>query len=131
MTQHVWAYVYGPTTEQSASIFCFGPAYANVVSLNATNGNATISITLDPSSAGCSGENISSPVVLNISGQANGLSTSSRKGSGEERFGGMTFTYHFRESTFSETFNGTAGFFLLPLDGSAVASRQDARTRVK
>ena len=102
---------------ESHYIACYGPAYANVVSVNGGNGNAIVHGTLDPASPDCGYPwNVSAPVTVNFSGRGDGTFRTSTHGVGTSRFVRydgtiQTDKFNSQDDTFNRVvFTGTNGF---------------------
>jgi hypothetical protein len=104
-------------------INCSGPAFANSLLFKHANGDATISVTLDPSSPGCSGVNFSAPVILNIAGQFDGFSKVSNDGFFTNYTRGEISRGRHRSERYTNTFDGIVGPFSGMLFGVTSATR--------
>ena len=112
-------------------IQCTGPAWAHVISVNPGSGSVNINATLNPGDLSCGGF-VGTPLVVNLSGLANGSVHQSDSGSGKaELQGDGVYMYTFQVDYFSDTFTGTNGIFSGTFDGSASASRNNNRQKVQ
>lgn len=135
MQGRVFSEMYDSNTENYSLIDCYGPAYANSVTLNKTNGNSNINATLDPSDSNCYSENVNAPVTINLTGQYDGYHYLQGNGTNKEMLNDsgqqLISKYNFKEDTFSETFTGTTGFYTGTLTGEATVGRNNDRKQLK
>jgi len=128
----VSATIFDLNNSQFQLISCFGPAYANSVSLTQGNGDATVSATLDPSvAADCFSINVVAPVTLNLTGRANGTFHLSGDGFFTMQNGEQVTKGRSQSDRFLDTFIGTVGSFSGTFQGSANALRNSELQRVK
>jgi len=117
---------------QFVFISCSGPAFANSVSVNQSNGNASVSATLDPSAPGCSSFNVFfGTVTLNLTGQADGNFHLGQDGTFIQEFGGQSVKGKFTSDQFGETFNGAVGSVSGTFSGSVSAAKNSSQQRVR
>jgi hypothetical protein len=123
------ASMYDYSTDTYQYISCFGPAYANILSVNRINGDTTINATLDPSSSDCSAVNVSAPIVIQLVGKGRDQATKIGTGRFTEETSGVTYKYSFQSSEFYETFAGTNGFYLGTFTGGAFTEQRNSLER--
>lgn len=111
-------------------LYCQGPEYANVVSVNPGNGATTVNATLDPSAPGCTG-NYGATLHVSFTGTPDGSYSSTNSGDGKSEVPGLTQTYRFYGAVFSEAFTGTNGFMTGVMPGTALSNRITDITKVK
>lgn len=126
----VYIYDYYPEYRES-SIVCSGPAYANIAFVNAGTGNAGINVVLDPDSSDCGGYNVTDPVVIALTGQADGYYHSMDHSNGTYRYGEETTSYAGRYDEYSEVFTGSVRDITGPFAGYAINDRRNELKRVK
>jgi hypothetical protein len=119
-----------------SAIYCFGPAYANRVSVDQGNGNSSVKATLDPAAPGCSASpNVSAPVTIAVTGRPNGKSQTSTNGktisTSNDGTSVTSFTINYTNDTFTESFTGTVGSSSGPFsnNGYATNSRNNNRSK--
>ncbi len=125
----VWRY--SDNTLLYSEVGCSGPEYAGAVSVDPTNGSTTLNVTLDPRDPNCYSRNVVEPVVVNLSGQADGNYHGTQAGVGTGRYTDATFRYFFKVAEYSGVFTGSNGFYDGTFSGSAGASRTNNWQRVK
>jgi hypothetical protein len=122
---------YNDVSGAYSQITCSGTGYGKSTSLNAGNGNTTVSATLDPSAQGCTSTNISAPITVNIFGQPNGLQSQTATGVSTFVDPSGTFKQNFTSNLYIETFSGAIGSLSGPFPGTSVANRSTTRQRLK
>ncbi len=127
------SYIHYDTSSQTyvqKYVYCSGPNYANILSLNRGNGKSSINVTLDPSRPDCSGP----PgfiVTLSLSGTADGVFMESTSGSGRSQYMDTSYKYNDQSDTFTEEFTGTSGQYTGDVTGYVPAFRNSDITKVK
>ena len=111
-------------------LYCEGPEYANIISVNPGNGATTVNATLDPSAPGCTG-NYGATLHLSVTGTPDGSYSSTESGDGKSEVPGSTHRYRFYGAAFGETFTGTNGFIVGVMPGTALSNRNTDITKVK
>lgn len=106
---------------------CSGPQFAGALVLNHANGNATIKVTLDPSTPGCSGVNFFEPFTIDLVGRANGNIHISVDGFFTNELNGFISRGKTREDRFSDNFEGTVGSLSGPIFGGSVSATRNSR----
>lgn len=120
----VMGLVYDPYTPPNLHIInCQGPDYANVMSLNAANGNTTLKVTLQPLGPGCSGVNFTEPFTIDVNGGADGNVHISNDGYFTQEFYGSVMRGRRRNDFFTNWYQGTVGPYSGPLTGTSDAVR--------
>ena len=120
-------YLAGPTL---TFLYCEGPEYANIVSVNPGNGATTVNATLDPSAPGCTGT-YGATLRVSFTGTPDGSYSSTNSGDGKSEVPGLTQTYRFYGAVFSEAFTGTNGFITGVMPGTALSNRITDVTKAK
>lgn len=113
------------------TIYCSGPEYANVVSLNMANGTSRLNAFLDPSVPNCSSTNVGSPVTLSLVGQADGIYRNISRGTSVLEFAGVKYVQEYVVALYSEIFYGNGAFLAGPLTGQVGENKVTDRQRVK
>ena len=111
-------------------IFCAGPAYANIVTLNRSTGASSVNAVLNPASPDCFGFNTTT-LVVSVSGQPTGGFSRSDTGTTTFQFVGGTEKATFQSDGFDENFSGSIGYYTGAFSGNVEAARITNRTRVK
>lgn len=122
---------YDPNTSIYDEIYCYGPEYADALFVDPTNGNATVNATLDPSDSNCSSTNVLEPMILDISGQADGYYSGSSAGVDTSRYPDATYSYLRKVDDYSEAFSGSNGFYDGSFSGYVSSSRYRNWQKVK
>lgn len=105
-------------------ISCNRPANGNEVSVNNGNGKSSLKATLDPANPQCYSYNVAAPIVIDITGQANGKHTNSSHGQGKRTNNGETWKYTNQNHNFSIDVTGSVGSMDGPWsNGSSSSSR--------
>jgi hypothetical protein len=120
-------YLVGPTL---TFLYCEGPEYANIISVNPGNGATTVNATLDPSAPSCTG-NYGATLHVRVTGTPDGGYSSTDSGDGKSEVLGSTHRYRFYGVAFSETFTGTNGFITGVMPGTVLSNRNTDITKVK
>jgi len=120
------------TTNPNGPIFftivnCSGPAFADALVLNHANGDATIKITVDPSTPGCNGTNFLEPFTIDLIGRATGNVHISVDSFFTNELNGTVFRGQTREDRFNDDFEGTLGRFAGPIFGGSVSAARNSR----
>jgi hypothetical protein len=119
-------------------IGCEGPAYGQPGSIDPTNGNTIIKVTLDPANPACAASNWDAgPVTVNLVGKYSGGYRSSSQGTvigyvapTPDATGG-TYKTNTRTSQFELTFSGAVPGFTLAPTGGATRTQSITRQKVK
>lgn len=108
------------------SISCDYPADKAVVSINKVNGKnwiLSLKATLDPADPRCGSYNVATPVVIDLSGNANDVYHGSSSGQGKSTHLGNSWKYSYQSEEFSADLAGTVNSMSATLSGYATVSR--------
>ena len=108
------------------SISCDYPADKAVVSINKVNDKnwiLSLKATLDPADPRCGSYNVATPVVIDLSGNANDVYHGSSSGQGKATHLGNAWKYSDQSEEFSADLLGTVNSMSATLSGYATVSR--------
>ena len=117
-------------TYTSSFVQCFGPAFANIVTVNKTSGAASVNAVLDPANPSCFAFN-STALTISITGAPTGSYARSDSGTTTFQYVGAMEKASFQSDSFDENFAGTIGYYTGAFSGNAETAKITQRVRVK
>jgi hypothetical protein len=113
-----------------AFIRCTGPAFANIVTVNKTNGASSVNAVLDPANPSCYAFN-SLAVTVAISGVASGGYARSDTGTTTLQYVGSLEKASYQSDSFEQSATGTNGYYSGSYVGNAEIAKITQRVRVR